>query len=134
MKFKKSIFNLTCCKNLLTRQRALFKSKRRKDSIRVITTRFTCQRALCNRGKRQGDSQRVINTDLVHGSNTTVQNRVQFKKNLTISYEKLLAIMSNNVNLCETMKAYVKGMIRIKCESNGNVDIISDTERDLWNT
>ena len=31
---------------------------------------LTCQRALCNGGKRQGDSQRVINMDLVHGSST----------------------------------------------------------------
>ena len=46
----------------MTRQRALFKSKRRGDSGCAIATRFTCQRALCNRGKRQGDSPRVIAT------------------------------------------------------------------------
>ena len=46
----------------MTRQRALFKSKRRGDSGSAIATRFTCQRALCNRGKRQGDSPRVIAT------------------------------------------------------------------------
>ena len=46
----------------MTRQRALFKSKRRGDSGCAIATRFTCQRALCNRGKRQGDSSRVIAT------------------------------------------------------------------------
>ncbi len=51
-------------KNLLTRQRALFKSKRRGDSRRVINNRLTCQRALCNRGKRQGDSPRVIDNRL----------------------------------------------------------------------
>ena len=125
MKFIKRTFNLICCENLLTRQRALF---RRGDSPCVIATRFTCQQALCNRGKRQGDSQRVIatrftcqrgkqqgdslcviNTDLVHGSSTKVQNRVQLKVNLTRTYEKLLAIMNKYVNLCETMKAfYVK--------------------------
>ncbi len=93
-------------KNLLTRQRVLFKSKRRGDSLRVIDNRLTCQRALCNRGKRQGDSPRVIDnrftcqralcnrgkrqgddprviaTDLVHGSSTTVQNRVQLREKL----------------------------------------------------
>ena len=100
MKCKHLIFNFTCGKNLLTRQRALFKSKRRGDSCCAIATRFTCQRALCNRGKRQGDSprviathftcqralcnrvkrqgdgQRVIDTDLVHGPCKWVQNRV----------------------------------------------------------
>ncbi len=50
--------------NLLTRQRVLFKSKRRGDSRRVIDNRLTCQRALCNRGKRQGDSPRVIDNPL----------------------------------------------------------------------
>ena len=155
MKFKKSAFNLSCCANLLTRQRALFKSKRRGDSPcaiatrftcqralcnrgkrqgdspRVIATRFTCQRALCNRGKWQGDSQRVIDTDLVHGSSTTVQNRVQFNEHLTRSYEKLLAIMNKYVNLCETMKAfYVKELIRISCKTS--VDN-ADTEGDLGN-
>ena len=51
-----------CNENLLTRQRALLKSKRRGNSPRVIVNRFTCQRALCNRGKGQGDNQRVIDT------------------------------------------------------------------------
>ena len=153
MKFKIPTFNLTCGASLLTRQRALFKSKRRGDSSfaiatrftcqrvlcnrgkrqgdsqRVIATRFTCQRALCNRGKRQGDSQRVINTHLVHGSSTTVQNRVQLNENLTRSYEKLLAIMNKYVNLCETMKAlYVKELIRILCEKNVSG---GNTNRDL---
>ncbi len=48
----------------MTRQRVLFKSKRRGDSRRVIDNRLTCQRALCNRGKRQGDSPRVIDNPL----------------------------------------------------------------------
>ena len=48
----------------MTRQRALFKSKRRGDGQRVIDNRLTCQRALCNRGKRQGDGQRVIDNRL----------------------------------------------------------------------
>ena len=179
MKFIKRTFNLICCENLLTRQRALFKSKRRGnspcviatcftcqralcnrgkrqgdsqrviatrftcqralcnrgkrqgDSQRVIATRFTCQRALCNRGKWQGDSQRVIDTDLVHGSSTKVQNRVQFKVNLTRTYEKLLAIMNKYANLCETMKAfYVKELIRILCETSFEDE---DSERDLGN-
>ena len=62
MNCKDLIFNSTCSKDLLTRQRALCKSKRRGDNLRVIATRFTCQRALCNRGKRQGDIPRVIDT------------------------------------------------------------------------
>ena len=62
MKCKHSIFNFNCGKNLLTRQSALFKNKRRGDSRCAIATRFTCQRALCNRGKRQGDSPRVVAT------------------------------------------------------------------------
>ena len=82
----------------MTRQRAVFKSKRRGESQRAIDNRLTCQRALCNRGKRQGDSprvidnrltcqralrnrgkrqgddQRVIDTDLVHRSSKIVFN------------------------------------------------------------
>ena len=97
----------------MTRQRALCKSKRRGDNLRVIATRFTCQRALCNRGKRQGDSprvidtrftcqralcnrgkqqgdsQRVIDTDLVHGSSTWVQNRVQLRESNEILRETI---------------------------------------------
>ncbi len=48
----------------MTRQRVLFKSKRRGDGRRVIDNRLICQRALCNRGKRQGDSPRVIDNPL----------------------------------------------------------------------
>ena len=139
----------------MTRQRALFKSKRRGDSgcaiatrftcqralcnrgkrqgdsHRVIATRFTCQRALCNRGKRQGDSQRVIDTDLVHGSSTWVQNRVQLREKLSRSHEKLLELMSNYQNLYETVKAlcYVR---ELRLSSETHVDI-SNTEDDLGN-
>ena len=156
MKSKYSIFNFTCSKNLLTRQRAKFKSKRRGDSVyaiatrftcqralcnrgkrqgdspRVIATRFTCQRALCHRGKRQGDSPRVIDTDLVHGSSTWVQNRVQLKEKQSRSHEKLLELMSNYENLSETVKAlcYVRESIRLCSETQ--IDI-SDTEDDLGN-
>ena len=132
MKAKYSISKFTCSKNLLTRQRAQFKSKRRGDSPRVIATRFTCQQALCNRGKRQGDSQRVIDTDLVHGSSIWVQNRVQLKEKLSRSHEKLLELMSNYENLSETVKAlcYVRELIRLFSETL--VDI-SDTEDDLGN-
>ena len=123
------------CKNLLTRQRAVFQSKTRGDSQRVIDNRLTCQRALCNRGKKHGDSPRVIDnrfpcqralcnrrkrqrddprviaTELVHGSSTEVQNRVQLRKKLMRTYEKLLRLMSNYENLSETMKAlYAKQM------------------------
>ena len=85
--------------NRLTCQRALCnQGKRQGDSQRVIDTRFTCQRALCNRGKRQGDSQRVIATDLVHGSSTTVENRVQLREKLLRTYEKRLALMRNYEN------------------------------------
>ncbi len=88
--------------NHLTCQRALCnRGKRHGDSPRVIDNRLTCQRALCNRGKRQGDDPRVIATDLVHGSSTTVQNRVQLREKF----------MSNYENLSETMKAlYAKQM------------------------
>ncbi len=65
--FPKSKMKCKSCNNsdnLLTRQRVLFKSKRRGDSRRVIDNRLTCHRALCNRGKRQGDSPRVIDNPL----------------------------------------------------------------------
>ena len=91
----------------MSRQRAQCKSKRRGDSAYAIATRFTCQRALCNRGKRQGDSQRVIDTDLVHGSSIWVQNRVQLKEKLSRSYEKLLELMRNYENLSKTVMFYV---------------------------
>ena len=98
--------------NRLTCQRALCnRGKRQGDSPRVIDNRFTCQRALCNRGKRQGDDPRVIATDLVHGSSTTVQNRVQLREKFMRTYDKLLTLMSNYENLLETMKAlYAKQM------------------------
>ena len=51
--------------NRLTCQRALCnRGKRQGDSPRVIDNRLACQRALCNRGKRQGDSPRVIDNPL----------------------------------------------------------------------
>ena len=140
----------------MTRQRALFKSKRRGDSRcaiatrftcqralcnrgkrqgdspRVMATRFTCQRALCNRGKRQGDSQLVIDTDLVHGSSTcsAVQNRVQFRAKLSRSYEKLLELMSNYENLSESMKVlhFVNELLICK-----NCVDICGADRDLGN-
>ncbi len=113
--FSKSKMKYKSCNicYLFTRQRALFKSKRRgdsrcaidnrftcqralrnrakrqADSQRVFDNRFTCQRALCNRGKRQGDGQRAIDTDLVHGSSTTVQNRFQLTEKLMRTYENL---------------------------------------------
>ena len=73
--------------NRFTCQRALCnRGKRQGDGQRAIENRFTCQRALCNRGKRQGDGQRAIDTDLVHGSSTTVQNRVQLREELMGNY------------------------------------------------
>ena len=156
MKSKYSIFNFTCSKNLLTRQRAKFKSKRRGGSAYAIATRFTCQRALCNRGKRQGDSphviathftcqqalcnrgkwqgdsQRVIDMDLVHGSSTWVQNRVQLREKVSRSHEKLLELMSNYKNLSETVKALCCVRELICLFSETLVDI-SDTEDDLGN-
>ena len=130
-KLKDSIFNIN--KDLLTRQRAVLKGKRRgdyvcvivtrftcqralcnrgkrqEDSLRAIATRFTCQRALCNRGKRQGDSQRAIDTHHVHGSSTGVQNRVQLREKLLRTYEKLVANMRNYESLSTTMRTlYVK--------------------------
>ena len=149
----KSIFNITCTGNLLTRQRALFKStrrgdsrsaiatrftcqralcnrgKRQGDSPRTIATRFTCQRVLCNRGKRQGDSPRAVDTDLVHGSSTKVQNRVQLRENLSRTYEKLLSLMTNHVNLSQTMRSVYLKVLRIY-ETNVDVD---DIRGDLGN-
>ena len=126
----KSIFNITCTGNLLTRQRALFKSTRRGDSRSAIATRFTCQRALYNRGKRQGDSPRAVDTDLVHGSSTKVQNRVQLRENLSRTYEKLsrtyeklLSLMTNHVNLSQTMISVYLKVLRIY-ETNVDVDDI----------
>ena len=137
----------------MTLQRALFKSKRRGDSPCVIATRFTCSEpyVIKENGKEVAsvlsplaslasepyvieengkEIASVLSTlPFVHGSSTKVQNRVQFKVNLTRTYEKLLAIMNKYVNLCETMKAfYVKELIRILCETNFEDD---DSERDL---
>jgi hypothetical protein len=87
----------------LTRQRAVFKSKRRGESQRAIDNRLTCQRALCNRGKRQGDSPRVIDTDLVHGSSTTLQNRVQLREKLSRTYQESIENLLETIeNLSET--------------------------------
>ena len=99
-----------------TCQRALCNGgKRQGDSQRVIATRFTCQRALCNRRKRQGDSQRIIDTDLVHGSSTTVQNRVQLREEQSKIYEKLLFLIENYENLSGSVKTlHVKQLRYVK--------------------
>ncbi len=110
---------------LLTRQRTLFKSKRRGDSHCAIDNRFTCQRALCNRGKRQGDGQRAIDTDLVHGCSTTVQNRVQLREKLMRTYEKLLTLMSNYENLSKTIKTLYEKQLHL-CETLRSIDENSD--------
>ena len=80
----------------------------------------------------KGDSQRVIDTDLVHGSSTWMQNRVQLKEKLSRSHEKLLELMSNYENLSETVKAlcYVRQSICLCSETH--VDF-SDAEDDLGN-
>jgi hypothetical protein len=91
--------------NRLTCQRALCNRRERQgDSQRVIANRLTCQRALCNRRKRQGGSQRVNTvTDLVHGSSTTVQNRVQCKENLSVS--KLIKTAINTAITVKLLKS-----------------------------
>ena len=121
-------------RNLLTRQRALLKSKRRGDSTRVIANRFTCQRALCNREKRQGDNQHVIDTDFVHGSSTcsVVQNCVQLREKPSRSYEQLLALMSNCENLSDTVKALCYVMELCLCSETHIY--ICNTEDDLGST
>ena len=137
MKCKLKEYSCNISKNLLTRQRAVLKGKRRGDSQRVIATRFTCQRALCNggkrqgdsqrviatrftcqralcnRGKRQGDSQRVIDTDLVHGSSTTVQNHVQLREEQSKIYEKLLFLIENYENLTGSVKTLHVKQLRL---------------------
>ena len=129
MAFTKKITRNTKA-NLLTRQSSLFKRERRGDSPRVIANRLTCQRALCNRRERQGDSPRVIAnrltcqrvlcnrrkrqggiqrvtvTDLVHGSSTTVQNRVQCKENSTRSNE--------NLSISKLIKTAINTAINVK--------------------
>ena len=75
--------------NLLTRQRVLFKSKRRGGSPRVIDNPLTCQGALCNRSKRQGDDQRAVATDheYNHGSSMSTVQECDY---LNQSYQILL--------------------------------------------
>ncbi len=103
--------------NRFTCQRALCnRGKRQGDGQRAIDNRFTCQRALCNRGKRQGDGQRAIDTDLVHGSSTTVQNRVQLREKLMRTYEKLLTPMSNYENLSKTIQTLYEKQLHL-CET-----------------
>ena len=156
-KCKYSIFNFTCRKNLLTRQRALFKSKRRGDSGCAIATRSLASEPYAIEGNgreiahvlsplaslasepyvidengKEIAMQRVSDTDLVHGSSTWVQNRVQLKEKQSRSRKKLLELMSNYENLSETVKAlcYVRESIRLCSETQ--IDT-SDTEDDLGN-
>ena len=150
MAFTKKITRNTK-ENLLTRQSSLFKRERRGDSPRVIANRLTCQRALCNRRERQGDSQRVIAnrltcqralcnrrkrqggsqrvntvTDLVHGSSTTVQNRVQCKENLSVS--KLIKTAINTAITVKLLKSKVT--LLNSCE---NLEVTHETQHDLGN-
>jgi hypothetical protein len=134
--------------NLLTRQSSLFKRERRGDSPRVIANRLTCQRALCNRRERQGDSprvivnrltcqralrnrrerqgdsQRVTVTDLVHGSSTTVQNRVQCKENSTRSNENLSIskLINTAINTAINVKL-LKSKVTLNTRENVKVTI-----------
>ena len=136
--------------NLLTHQSSLFKRERRGDSQRVIANRLTCQRALrnrrerqgdspcvianrltcqralCNRRKRQGGSQRVTVTDLVHGSSTTMQNRVQCKENLSVS--KLIKTAINTAITVKLLKSKVT--LLNSCE---NLKMTHETQHDLGN-
>jgi hypothetical protein len=115
--------------NRLTCQRALRNRRERQgDSPRVIANRLTCQRALCNRRKRQGGSQRVTVTDLVHGSSTTVQNRVQCKENSTRSNENLS--ISKLINTAINVKLLKS---KVTLNARENVKVTHQTEGDLGN-
>ena len=115
--------------NRLTCQRALRNRRERQgDSPRVIANRLTCQRALCNRRKRQGGSQRVTVTDLVHGSSTTVQNRVQCKENSTRSNENLS--ISKLINTAINVKLLKS---KVTFNARENVKVTHQTEGDLGN-
>ena len=155
MAFTKKITRNTKA-NLLTRQSSLFKRERRGDSPRVIANRLTCQRALCNRRERQGDSpraianrltcqralcnrrkrqggsQRVTVTDLVHGSSTTVQNRVQCKENSTRSNENLSIskLIKTAINTAINVKLLKSKVTLNTCE---NVKVTHETQGDLGN-
>ena len=155
MAFTKKITRETK-ENLLTRQSSLFKRERRGDSQRVIANRLTCQRtlrnrrerqgdsprvianrltcqrALCNRRERQGGSPRVIVTDLVHGSSTTVQNRVQCKENSTRSNENLSIskLIKTAINTAINVKLLKSKVTLNTCE---NVKVTHETQRDLGN-
>jgi hypothetical protein len=146
--------------NLLTRQSSLFKRERRGDSPRVIVNRLTCQRALrnrrerqgdsprvianhltcqralCNRRKRQGGSQRVTVTDLVRGSSTTVQNRVQCKENSTRSNENLsIAKLIKTAAVLTINTAINVKLLKSKVILNTreNVKVTHETQGDLGN-
>jgi hypothetical protein len=116
--------------NLLTRQSSLFKRERQGDSPRVIANRLTCQRTLCNRRKRQGGSQRVTVTDLVHGSSTTVQNRVQCKENSTRSYENLYVskLIKTAINTAITVKLLKS---KVTLNTYENLNMTHESECDL---
>ena len=152
MAFTKKI-TLDTKENLLTRQSSLFKRERRGDSPRVIANRLTCQRALCNRRERQGDSprvivnrltcqralcnrrkrqggsQRVTVTDLVHGSSTTVRNRVQCKENSTRSNENqyVSKLIKTAINTAITVKS------KVSLNTCENLRMTCKTQRDLGN-
>jgi hypothetical protein len=114
--------------NLLTRQSSLFKRERQGDSPRVIANRLTCQRTLCNRRKRQGGSQRVTVTDLVHGSSTTVQNRVQCKEFSTRS--------NDNLSISKLIKAAINVKLlksKVTLNTCENVKVTHETQGDLGN-
>jgi hypothetical protein len=115
--------------NRLTCQRALCNRRERQgDNPRVIANRLTCQRALCNRRKRQGGSQRVTVTDLVHGSSTTVQNRVQCKEFSTRS--------NDNLSISKLIKAAINVKLlksKVTLNTCENVKVTHETQGDLGN-
>ena len=113
----------------MTCQRALCnRRKRQEGSQRATANRLTCQRALCNRRKRQGGSQRATVTDLVHRSSTTGQNRVQCKENHTRSYENLSKLIKTAINTVKLLNSNVK--VLNTCE---NMKMTDEAQRDLGN-
>ena len=99
---------------LLTRQSSLFKRERQGDSPCVIANRLTCQRALCNRRKRQGSSQHATVTDGLAQRCKNVFNAKRIYRATIEQLSKLIKTATINVkqlkskvkllNTCENQK------------------------------
>ncbi len=103
--------SIICDENPLISHRAFCESERLADTdtLQATGTALTCQASISD-AQRLGDSLRTIATDLVHGSNTAVQNRDLFIRTygkLSENYDKLsiltkLRITSDNTSELET--------------------------------